>query len=380
MAGISKRVVADATGKASRYDVRYRDPSGIQRSRTFRTSREAERFARKIEVEKDTGSYVDPNSGRVLFKEYAREWLENKPRLRPRTRDLYEGQLDNHLLPTFAETPIAKITSTAVRAWWTQLHRKQLSDVTCAKVYRLLRSIMATAETDELINRNPCRIAGAGVENSDERPVATVEQVWELADAVPERLRCMVLLFGFVGLRLGESLALERRHVNLLHRTIRIEQQEQELRDGTIIVAPPKTKSGIRTLALPDFLVAEVEAHLDQFVGRGLKARLFTGENGGSLRRIQWKRIWDRAKASVDDLPEGFRSHDLRHTANTIAAATGASTRELMQRMGHASSDAALRYQHATKDRDRAIADLVGELVTDKQPRRRPANPLPRED
>lgn len=363
MASIRRRVVNSATGKAHRYDVRYRDPSGKQREKSFRTIREAEKFAREVEVEKDHGTYVDPSSGRVLFKDYATEWLDNKPTLRPRTRELYDGQLNNHILPAFADTPIGTITPAAVRSWWAQLHRGKLSEISCAKVYRLLRSIMATAETDGLIASNPCRIQGAGVEHCDERPVATVEQVWALAEAVPPRLRCMVLLFGFVGLRLGEALGLERRHVNLDQRTVRIEQQEQELRDGSIIVGPPKTRKGIRTLALPDFLVDELRVHLDTYVGRGQRSRVFTGEQGASLRRIQWKRIWDRAKCEVPGLPPDFRSHDLRHTANTIAAATGASTRELMQRMGHASSEAALRYQHATRDRDRAIADRIGERV-----------------
>ena len=370
MASITKRSVHSSAGTRPKYDVRYRDPHGVQRSRTFRTLREAERFARKVEVDKETGSYVDPSAGQVTLDAYAQEWLDNRPTLRPRTRDLYEGQLDNHILPVFGATQISKITPPAVRSWWAEVHRGKLSEVSCAKVYRLLRAILTTAETDGLIIQNPCRIAGAGIERSDERPVATVEQVWKLADAVPPRLRCMVLVFGFVGLRLGEALALERRHLDLRKRTLRVEQQEQELRDGTIIISPPKTRSGIRTLAIPEFLVNELHLHLEQFVGPAEEDRLFTGAGGGPLRRAQWKRTWDRAKVDVADLQPGFRSHDLRHTANTIAAATGASTRELMQRMGHASSEAALRYQHATTDRDRAIADLIGDLVVDRAPNR----------
>ena len=62
-------------------------------------------------------------------------------------------------------------------------------------------------------------------------------------------------------------------------------------------------------------------------------------------------------------LPAGFRFHDLRHTANTLTAATGASTRELMHRMGHASPQAALRYQHATRARDTEIAQSLGALI-----------------
>jgi integrase len=63
----------------------------------------------------------------------------------------------------------------------------------------------------------------------------------------------------------------------------------------------------------------------------------------------------------------GVRIHDLRHTGATLAAATGASTKELMNRLGHASSDAALRYQHATEDRDRSIAEALSDLVNRHQ-------------
>ncbi|MCX4477023.1 hypothetical protein OOK44_11225 [Streptomyces cellulosae] len=55
--------------------------------------------------------------------------------------------------------------------------------------------------------------------------------------------------------------------------------------------------------------------------------------------------------------------HDLRHTGNTLAASTGASTRELMARMGHSTARAALIYQHASAERDRLIADAVSGLV-----------------
>lgn len=55
--------------------------------------------------------------------------------------------------------------------------------------------------------------------------------------------------------------------------------------------------------------------------------------------------------------------HDLRHTGNTLAAMTGASIKGVMARMGHSGTRAAMVYLHAAKDRDRAIADALGEIV-----------------
>jgi integrase len=68
-----------------------------------------------------------------------------------------------------------------------------------------------------------------------------------------------------------------------------------------------------------------------------------------------------------------LRFHDLRHLGGTLAAATGASLTELMARLGHSSTRAALIYQHATRDRDQAIAQALGSLareVRSPRPRR----------
>lgn len=72
---------------------------------------------------------------------------------------------------------------------------------------------------------------------------------------------------------------------------------------------------------------------------------------------------------SAAGLPEGFHFHDLRHTGNHLAASAGASTRELMHRMGHGSVRAALIYQHATADRDLEIARELSSRA--KQARKR---------
>jgi len=349
-----------------RYDVRYRTPSNAVRTKTFRTSRDAARFASTVEVDKFQGGFVDPRLARVKLTEYATTWLAERPNLRERTRYTYGIQLRLHILARIDDidlgaTELGRLSPSLVRAWHSRLSTK-LRPNSAAKCYRLLRTILGTAVADGLIAQNPCKIAGAGVERTAERPVATVAQMWELAREVPDRYRCLILVAGFVGLRRGELLGLERRHVDLLHRTLRIEQQQTELADGRLLLGPPKTTAGIRSIALPEFLVPELEAHLARFAGPGIDGRVFTGPRGGPVRNKAVRETWCQARDRVD-LPQGFRFHDLRHTANTLAATTGASTRELMHRLGHASSVAALRYQHLTQERDIEVARLLDELV-----------------
>ena len=86
---------------------------------------------------------------------------------------------------------------------------------------------------------------------------------------------------------------------------------------------------------------------------------------------MRWKpHVRFGGRAEETDRLKGRHRASVRsdHTANTLAAGTGASTRELMHRMGHSSSAAALRHQHATRDRDQAIAKALGDLVAGQIP------------
>jgi integrase len=103
-----------------------------------------------------------------------------------------------------------------------------------------------------------------------------------------------------------------------------------------------------------------IEKHLADYVASDPNALLLTGRGGVPLRPKTLGVAFAKARAICD--LETTRFHDLRHFSMTLAAATGASTKELMRRAGHASPAAALRYQHATEDRDKAIADAFDEM------------------
>jgi Phage integrase, N-terminal SAM-like domain len=114
---------------------------------------------------------MDPDLGKVAFETYARAWLRDRV-LKPRTAELYDGLLRNHLIPFFGNYAMAEIREPHVRRWRKEqlesgLRAKpKFGDVTVAKAYRLLHSILATAADDKVIRRNPCRIKGAGEEHS----------------------------------------------------------------------------------------------------------------------------------------------------------------------------------------------------------------------
>jgi integrase len=92
---------------------------------------------------------------------------------------------------------------------------------------------------------------------------------------------------------------------------------------------------------------------------------LFVGPKGGPLRRSNFQHHWVKATTAAG-IP-GLHFHDLRHTGNTWAAETGATLRDLMDRMGHATTRAALIYLHKSAGRDRAIADALSKMIEMKR-------------
>lgn len=216
---------------------------------------------------------------------------------------------------------------------------------------------MESAVDAGVIARNPCRVKGAGTERTTEMRAATPEEVAAIADAAGPRWRALILLAAYSGLRWGELGGLQQKHVDPLHRRLKVEQQVCEV-NGRVFFGPPKTESAIRTVALPGFIVDEVVAHVGRFSDPGPEGLVFVMPEGGPLRRQNFRqRVWLAAlrQAGVGHL----RFHDLRHTGATLAAASGAPLKDLMKRLGHASAAAAIRYQHAVAGHDEAIAEFL---------------------
>lgn len=353
------------TGTGVRWDVRLRRPDGSEYCRTFRTKREADEFEREELGRRSRGLSVDHRAGQVLLEKYAWDWLLGHPTLAMRTRDLYEQLLRAYVLPPLGQVPMAKITPAMVRTWNAGLVRSKPGTTVPAKAYRVLRVILNTAVADEIIIRNPCMLAKAGQEKTAERPVATPEQVWRLADAIEPRYRALILLAGFGGLRWGELLALTRKRIDLEAGTITVEEKISES-GGEFILGPPKTEAGRRKFHLPSVLIPELRAHIDAYAEPGPDGRLFPGPKGAILRRTNWSMKFRKATGPLG--LDHLHFHDLRHTANTIAASAGASTKELMHRMGHASTEASMRYLHATQQRDDTIAQAISGYIEPTRP------------
>ncbi|MGW7405692.1 tyrosine-type recombinase/integrase [Streptomyces sp. NPDC054833] len=357
---------------SGRYQARYLGPDGQLRPapETFRTKKDADDWLADKQTELRRGDWHDPDAGKVPFGRYAAAWITERE-LTSTTRQLYGSLLRHHLEPAFGPVNVAEISPPIVRRWRADKLASGTGPTTVAKAYALLRAIMGTAVADQMIRRNPCTIKGASTVHTPERPTATVQEVYELADAIQPRYRALVLLAGFLGLRWGELIGLHRRDVDLDHGAIRVRRAVAELNNGQREIKAPKSAAGKRTVSIPAAIVPDISDHLKRYAEPGADGRVFIGAKGATPRRNHFNRLW--RKACDDAGIKGLHFHDLRHTGNTLAASTGASTRELMSRMGHSTARAALIYQHASADRDRLIAKALSDLVDQSRKKTRKA-------
>lgn len=342
---------------SGRWQARYPGPDGIDRPapETFATKTDAEVWLTRKEAEILDDEWIDPDAGKVNLGEYGRDWIDERPNLRPRTVELYRYLLRAHIAPTLGDKSLSDIKDAHVRRWRKKLLDSGTSEVTVAKAYRLLKAIMGTAVDDQIIKRNPCRIKGAGEEKSPERAALTVQQVYRLADVIEPRYRALVLLAAFSGLRWGELVGLQRHDLDLDAGTVRVERQLIPITGQGLVFAAPKSLAGRRTVVIPDLILDDLREHIKDFAQNGDDGLIFAGPDDGPFRNSNFnRRIWPHALRKAG-LPK-IHFHDLRHTGNALAANAGASIRELMERMGHASTRAAMRYQHSTMERQHEVA------------------------
>jgi integrase len=226
--------------------------------------------------------------------------------------------------------------------------------------------VFVTAVDDELIRRNPCRVKGAGQDKASERPTATLDQVFAIAAAIQPRYRLLVLLATFAQLRFGELGGLRRSSIDLAAMEVRVRLATAEMESGAQVDDDPKSEAGKRPISLPHGLRADIQAHLDRYSQPAPNGRPFIGPEGGIPRRRNFNRIWKKALtlAGVPDDAD-LHLHDLRHRGSTWSAQSGATLRELMARIGHSSTRAAMIYQHATRDRDHVIAAALDSLIAE---------------
>lgn len=351
---------------------------------TFDTKTEADTWLSEVRASINRNEWIDPRLAGQSFKAYALTWYEGHiSNLAPKTQTLYADLLDTQLLPMLGALPMNDITPLVVKRWRNELvktfaartasgdmpNKRSTGKTRISQAYRLLHTIMAEAVRDEVIRHNPCVLKGAAQVTAVERKPATLAELDVIAANMPERYRALIYVAAWSGLRFSELAGLRRADVVLVAGRngttfYRLNVDKQTYRIGRTLYdgVDTKTEAGRRVVYLPDFLTSVLMEHMAEYTGLDNAAYVFGTRNGTPMMNNSVGKMFRRAREAAGR-PD-LRFHDLRHTGATIAAKAGATTKELMQRIGHSSMRAALIYQHATEEDDLQLAERMGDMVT----------------
>jgi len=364
MASIKKR-------EDGRWRARYRDAAGKEHAKHFTRKIDAQRWLDETTASVVTGTYVDPNAGRITVYEYAEQWRSAQVH-REGTVVQVEGILRRHVYPVLGERPISSVLPSDVQALVKRLSttpregsRRPLSPATVGVAHRVLSAIFKSAVADRRIASSPC--VGTRLPKVDKRKVEPIstEYVRALVTAIPERYKGLVLLAVGTGMRQGEVFGLTLDRVDFLRRALTVDRQLVGISGRVPFFGPPKTAASVRVIPLPTVVVDALAAHLANFPTEDL---IFTNESGGMIRRSNFGTMWRRVTKSVG--LEGLHFHDLRHYYASLLIRHGESVKTVQARLGHANAAETLdTYSHLwpdSDDRTREAVDLVlADLLAD---------------
>lgn len=346
-----------------RWQVRYTDPTGRERSKNFARKADAERFLHTVQVDKLRGDWVDPRLARITFREWMERWWGTTSHLKQYTREGYESLLRVHILPRFGNVQLGRIRPVDVREWVSGLHASGLSASRTRQAYYLVAQILRSAVESGYLSKTPCVGVGLPRMQRQEMRFLTAGEVRRIAEAMRDPYGTLVYVLAYGGLRWGEAAALRRGRCELLRSRLHVVENVSEVRGG-FDFGPTKTYQ-IREVVLPAFLRDRLAEHLARQVEADPEALVFTAPAGGPLRRKEFNSgLWRPALEAAG--VEYLRPHDLRHTCASLLIATGANPKAVQAQLGHSSIQVTYdRYGHLFPSDREALAARMDEVFRD---------------
>ncbi|WP_336822922.1 site-specific integrase [Sporosarcina sp. USHLN248] len=340
----------------------------------------------KFKHEALSGAYIVPNkiSVSVLSEEWKEKYAFNE--LSKTTITNHLSILDTHVLPVIGHRSIQDVNPSLLEDLLHNLKRKDGSKKPLAvtsrqSVYNTLKSIFKYAKTKRLIKEDPMEGVSKPkikYEEAKQMNVYDFEEVSLLLKLLEEERshwRMFMTLLIVAGLRRGEGLGLEWKHIDLENGIIDISQTIVNTQDGPLIKGP-KSKSSIRLVTLAPSVVEDLRSFKVEWDKNKLlmgdkwteqeRSWVFCNENGKhffpTTPSTWWKRFTERT---------GFRYirlHDLRHTSASLLIAQNVHAKVISERFGHSSIRITMdTYGHVLRTADKMAGDTFEILFTDKK-------------
>ncbi len=339
------------------------DDDGQERSKAFTRKAEAQNHIAEVTGKIQAGTYADPRKGAVAFSVVAEQWFAAKATsVKAKTVASYRSVLDMVVIPKWGEHKLRDIDHAGIQSWVTWLatspdarnRPKRDSDGTVIETglsparvhhaYQVVDQVLRFAMRSKLIAFNPANDVDLPRKATSEKIALTHEQVRQLAEAAGE-LATMVYVLAYSGLRYGECAALRVTDVDTTRRRLRVSRSITYVTGNGNVEGTTKSHAS-RTVPVPQFVADKLAAAVK---GRAPGERLFPcgGYDAMPLDYFRWR--FDKAAAQVG--LSGISPHTLRHTAGSLALASGATVVTVQKLLGHQSATTTMNvYTHQLPD------------------------------
>lgn len=380
-AGLPVRVRTRLHGRGKRYRVRYLDPHGRERSKSFpdRRRRDADSFLTEVENDKRTGNYIGPKAGQVTFENYARTWLASQT-FDESSREAVSSRLRKQVYPALGHRPLAAITPTHIRSWDRELQQQGLASSYRHVIFVHVQAILDAAIDDEEIRKNPCKAKSVRQPRIAARKVIpwSPQRVHAVHEALAERYRITLSLGAGLGLRQGETFGLAVDDVDIPGQVVHVVRQVKIV-GGQRCFGPPKGGRA-RDVPLPQSVAAALSRHTERYpplavtlpwrspAGPPTTAPLivYGGDRTALQRQAFHSGVWQPALRQAGVIPPTTRGngfHALRHFYASTLLDAGESIVALAEHLGHRDPAFTLRtYTHllpSSQQRTRTAVDTA---------------------
>ncbi len=345
-----------------------------QRSKTFRTRREADAALARWLTEIDRGTAVEPS--KLTVGDLLSLWLQDEagPRVKPTTAEDYAATIRVHILPTLGNVLVQRLTVPQVQAFMSGKREAGASPRTVQLCYLRLSQALKYAVASGILERNVCEaIKSPKVVYRRGDPWAVDEGQRFLEAAADDGLSPLWLLALTTGMRKGELLGLRWRDLDWERATVQVHQTVTTYK-GAATIQEPKTVTARRTVRLMPEAVASLKEHRKAWATRKLAAGPLWHDTdlitctaiGTPVHPSNVDRSFQAiiARASL----RRIRFHDLRHTHATWLLTSGTPLKVVQERLGHAKPSITLDvYGHLLAGMQDEAVDRLGAMLFQQQ-------------
>ncbi|PEQ09017.1 hypothetical protein CN585_06875 [Bacillus toyonensis] len=356
------------------YRIKYIDYStGKKREITkggFKTKKEAQIFASKIEEQIHTNTFVKESS--MTMNTLIDKWIQLKSNsYKPTTFSVFSGIMYNRISQKFGYANVKNITQLNIQEWYVSLQNEGLTTKYIRTIHNVLRVLFNDATSWNLISKNIMDDVSPPKIPKNPQNFLTLDMAINVIEYAKNNTNhgYTIELALFTGMRRGEIHGLQWADIDLDKKLITISRQANSISGKGVVIQTPKTTQSIRLISIPEFLVDSLQewqliqkkeclkygqSWSDDFFVTTATIKPNDGKAAGRALTAICRAL---------DYPH-VRFHDLRHSHASIMLEVGENLKSISERLGHKSITITMDlYSHISLEMKEATSERLNKAV-----------------